>query len=75
MPAEAYISGIDLRHVDRAIRLQDDLFRARNGGWLARTGVPPDLATKERSVDLAVKTEGCSANLFGRLPAELDETG
>jgi putative endopeptidase len=39
MPAEAYISGIDLRHVDRAIRLQDDLFRARNGGWLASTPV------------------------------------
>ena len=38
-------SGIDLSHVDRAARPQDDLFGHVNGRWLAEYEIPPDRAT------------------------------
>ena len=44
-PAQPPSSGLDLRNLDPGIRPQDDLFRAANGGWLARTPVPPDRVT------------------------------
>ena len=34
--------GFYLSGADPAVRFQDDLFRAANGGWLARTEIPPD---------------------------------
>ena len=37
-------SGIPAEDFDPAIRPQDDLFRHANGGWLARTEIPADLA-------------------------------
>ncbi len=35
-------SGLDLTHLDRSIRPQDDLFGFVNGGWLATTEIPAD---------------------------------
>jgi predicted metalloendopeptidase len=35
-------SGIDQANFDPAVRPQDDLFRAVNGTWLARTAIPAD---------------------------------
>ena len=35
-------TGLDLSGFDPTVRFQDDLFRAVNGGWLARTEIPPD---------------------------------
>ena len=35
-------SGLDLPGMDRAVRPQDDLFRAGNGHWLATTEIPAD---------------------------------
>jgi len=37
-------SGIDQRQFDPAVRPQDDLYRAVNGGWLERTVIPADKA-------------------------------
>ena len=37
-------SGIDLRHVERSIRVQDDLFRHVNGRWLDEAEIPEDKA-------------------------------
>jgi predicted metalloendopeptidase len=34
--------GIDTTNFDRSVRPQDDFFRFVNGGWLARTEIPPD---------------------------------
>lgn len=34
-------SGLDLANFDATVRPQDDLFRAVNGGWLARTAMSP----------------------------------
>ena len=34
--------GFDLSGADPAVRFQDDLFRAANGGWLAGTEIPAD---------------------------------
>ena len=35
-------SGLDSAGSDPAVRAQDDLFRAVNGGWLAKTPIPAD---------------------------------
>lgn len=35
-------SGIDLSHVDHAVRPQDDLYRHVNGTWLASAQIPAD---------------------------------
>ena len=37
-------SGIDLTHLDRSVRPQDDLFRFANGTWLDTTEIPADRA-------------------------------
>jgi putative endopeptidase len=35
-------SGLDLRHIDPAVRPQDDLFAHANGRWIAATEIPAD---------------------------------
>ncbi len=45
MTVEAIRSGIDLSHVDRSARPQDDLFGHVNGRWLADYDIPADRAT------------------------------
>ena len=40
--AQSNRSGIDTSTFDRNVRPQDDFFRYVNGGWLARTPIPPD---------------------------------
>jgi putative endopeptidase len=42
---ETQRSGIDLSHVDPAVRPQDDLFGHVNGRWLADHAIPADRAT------------------------------
>ncbi|WP_433625979.1 M13 family metallopeptidase [Nocardia sp. CA-120079] len=44
-------SGIDLSHLDHAVRVQDDLFAHVNGGWLDTYEIPAD-----RAVDGAFRT-------------------
>jgi len=45
-PASPYASasGIDRSGFDESVRPQDDFFRYVNGGWIARTEIPPDRA-------------------------------
>jgi predicted metalloendopeptidase len=38
-------SGLDPSSFDRSVRPQDDLYRHVNGGWLARTRIPPERAS------------------------------
>lgn len=40
--AQARPSGLDMGGRDAAVRPQDDLFRAGNGGWLTHTQIPAD---------------------------------
>lgn len=35
-------SGIDLSHVNQAVRPQDDLYRYMNGSWIANSEIPAD---------------------------------
>lgn len=39
------VSGLDFGGADKAVRPQDDLFRAGNGHWLATTEIPSDKAS------------------------------
>lgn len=45
MTSSATRSGVDLTHVDSAVRPQDDLFGHVNGRWLDEYQMPPDRAT------------------------------
>ena len=45
-------SGIDRSSFDPSVRPQDDFFRYVNGGWLARTEIPPDHTSIGSFVDL-----------------------
>ncbi len=38
------ISGIERENFDKSVRFQDDLYRAVNGAWLAKTEIPADRA-------------------------------
>jgi len=38
-------SGLDLAHIDSAVRPQDDLFRFMNGKWLKESKIPEDRAS------------------------------
>lgn len=38
-------SGLDLSHIDQAVRAQDDLFRFMNGKWLTESEIPADRAS------------------------------
>ncbi len=56
-PAQQPASGLDVSNFDPGVRPQDDLFRAVNGRWLARTPVPSDRVTYGTFIELADKTE------------------
>lgn len=51
------VSRIDLKNFDTAVRVQDDLFRHANGGWLARTDIPADKARWGSFLILAEKAQ------------------
>ena len=53
-------SGLDLSHVDTAVRPQDDLFGHVNGRWLAEYRMPADRAT-----------DGAFRTLFDRAEAQV----
>ena len=38
-------SGLDVSHIDPTLRIQDDLFRYFNGGWLKSAVIPADRAS------------------------------
>ncbi len=41
-PPKPLVSGIELTSFDQKVRPQDDPFLHVNGGWLAKTEIPPD---------------------------------
>jgi len=53
-------SGVDSSSFDSSIRPQDDLYRYVNGGWLAKTDIPPDRVSYGAFTEL---TEATEANL------------
>ena len=50
-------SGIDRANFDPSVRFQDDLFRAVNGTWLAKTEIPADRADYGAFTALAEQAE------------------
>ena len=65
-------SGLDLGNFDPRVRPQDDLFRAVNGGWLARTPIPPDRVTFGTFLELADKTESDLRAIIEGVAADRD---
>jgi putative endopeptidase len=55
--AESLVSGIDLTNCDKSVRPQDDLFRAVNGAWLAKTKIPADRSSYGAFMALIEQTE------------------
>ena len=68
LPA-SLVSGIEQANFDKAVRPQDDLFRAVNGSWLAKTEIPADRSdygaftalAENAENDLREIIEGCAA--------------
>jgi len=56
-PGAAPVSGIELRSLDPAVRVQDDFFRHVNGGWLRDTPIPSDRAGTGAFYELAEQTQ------------------
>lgn len=50
-------AGLDLAHMNSSIRVQDDLYRHFNGGWLDTAQIPADRATDGSFVTLRVQAE------------------
>jgi len=48
--------GIDLAGMDRAVKPGDDFFAFANGGWMARTQIPPDRSSWGTSGELVELT-------------------
>ncbi|MDE2148638.1 MAG: hypothetical protein KGJ55_02145, partial [Gammaproteobacteria bacterium] len=63
-------SGLDSTSIDAAVRLQDDLFRHVNGGWIARTQIPPDKASYGAFAELYDRTQAQLKNLVTSIPAD-----
>jgi predicted metalloendopeptidase len=55
--AQSPRSGLDTGSFDRAIRPQDDLYRHVNGGWLARTEIPPERASYAAFIELGDRVD------------------
>ena len=55
--AEPLSSGIERANFDPSVRFQDDLFRAVNGAWLAKTKIPADRADYGAFTALAEQAE------------------
>ena len=62
-------SGIERQYFDKSVRFQDDLYRAVNGVWLAKTEIPSDrpdygafsLLADNAEADLRAIIEECAA--------------
>src|SRR5215471_6517088 len=50
-------SGIDSTSVDARVRAPDDFYQHVNGGWIARTEIPPDKPAYGSFTELADKAE------------------
>ena len=50
-------SGLDPDTFDRSVRPQDDLYRYVNGGWLAKTEIPPERASYAAFIELADRVD------------------
>ena len=73
MPAAtALVSGIEPGNADAAVRPQDDLYRAVDGQWLARTEIPADKSNYGSFTKLADDAE---AQLRGIIEAAAAKTG
>ncbi|MDE2150396.1 MAG: peptidase M13, partial [Gammaproteobacteria bacterium] len=63
-------SEIDAGHFDASVRPQDDLFLHVNGGWIARTQIPPDKASYGAFAELYDRTQAQLKNLVTSIPAD-----
>jgi putative endopeptidase len=73
-PAERNLrSGVDPTGVDKSVRPQDDLFRHVNGGWIARTEIPPDHSAFGSAYVLRDNSEAAVRKIAEGLAAKTSE--
>ena len=76
-------SGIEQAGFDKAVRPQDDLFRAVNGSWLAKTEIPADrsdygvfaILAEKAETDLREIIENCAASKDNAPGSERQKVG
>ena len=66
-------SGLDPAGFDKTVRPQDDLFRHVNGGWLAKTEIPPDRPVYSTFVEVADRVEADLHALIEELAGSPDK--
>ncbi len=71
LSADGRKSGLDLSTLDRTVRPQDDLYRFANGGWLDRTGIPPDRVSYGTFIELADRADQDVRRIIERLDGRL----
>lgn len=69
----ATASGIDPANFDKAMRPQDDLYRAVNGAWLANTPIPADKSNYGAFTQLADNAEAQLRTIIEELGAKADK--
>jgi putative endopeptidase len=82
-PPKPLSSGLELDAFDNSVRPQDDLFRHVNGGWLAKTEIPPDKASygsfdmlfDKSQIDLRNIVEEASKSTTKTLGSEAQKIG
>ena len=68
-------SGLDLTHMDKSVRAQDDLFRFMNGKWLAESKIPDDRASDGAFYQLYEEAEKQVKEIILQQAASKAETG
>ena len=68
-------SGLDLTHIDKSVRAQDDLFRFMNGKWLAESKIPDDRASDGAFYQLYEEAEKQVKEIILQQAASKAETG
>ena len=75
MTVDAARSGLDLAHLDTAVRPQDDLFGHVNGRWIAEYPMPADRATDGAFRELYDRAEEHVRELITEAAASTAPTG
>ncbi|MDN3922081.1 M13 family metallopeptidase [Roseateles violae] len=68
-------SGLDVGGFDKSVRAQDDLFRAANGQWIARTEIPADKADYGSFIILADQSDKQVRAIVEELAARPQQAG
>jgi putative endopeptidase len=72
-PSKPQASGVEVAHMDRSVRPQDDFYRFVNGTWLKNTEIPADKARYGAFIKLADDSEARLRAIIEEAAAKKDK--